>query len=133
MAKSRTTRARPKDRGQKARAAATRTATPRPLAQPRTLRRLWGVLAGALLLVVLANFAITPKGHFGIDGSFAFFAWFGFLSCLALVILGKVIGVFVRRDESYYATGLDLGDDDAAPGVPAPDPDAADDGAGRAP
>ena len=79
--------------------------------------------------MVLANFFIHGKGHFGIDGSFGFFAWFGFLSCIAVILVGKVLGVFLRRDEGYYRQGLDLGDD------PPPGDDAAGDqpnpGAGR--
>lgn len=77
--------------------------------RPRTRRTLWLALGAALLLAVAANFAIDQKAHFGIDGSFGFYAWFGFLACVALIVLGKIVGVFVRRDPDYYRAGADAG------------------------
>ena len=91
--------------------AGVRRAAPAPLARPATLRWLWGIFLGALVLVVLANFVIHKQGHFGIDGSFAFFAWFGFLACIGVIVVAKVLGVFLRREEGYYRHGLDLGND----------------------
>lgn len=110
MAKSRTARRGRPQQGP-------RTVAPRPLAA-RTRHILWLLLAAALLLSVAANLAIDPKGHFGIDGSFGFFAWFGFAACVALVVIGKIFGVFLRRDETYYADGPDAGTE--PPGGPTP-------------
>lgn len=72
------------------------------LVRPATIRGLWIGFIAVLVLLLLANFAIHPKGHFGIDGTFGFFAWFGFLSCVAMVIGSKVLGVFLKRKDSYY-------------------------------
>jgi hypothetical protein len=42
------------------------------------------------------------KGNFGADGWFGFGAVFGFLSCVAMVIVAKVLGWFLKRDEDYF-------------------------------
>ena len=42
------------------------------------------------------------KGYFGVDGWFGFGAAFGFLSCLAMVLFAKGLGIFLKRKDSYY-------------------------------
>ena len=77
------------------------------LARPTTIKLLWRVFAVVLALTVLAQLFISVKGYFGVDGWFAFGAVFGFLSCLAMVLVAKGLGFFLKRDENYYATGDD--------------------------
>lgn len=64
----------------------------------------WALLAGVVALVVLLALDPFVHGHpkFGIDGTFAFYAWFGLLSGLGLVVVAKVIGVFLKRTDTYY-------------------------------
>jgi hypothetical protein len=31
-----------------------------------------------------------------------FYSWYGFVSCILLVILAKAVGFIVKRDENYY-------------------------------
>ncbi|MDJ0812777.1 MAG: hypothetical protein QNJ23_03555 [Woeseiaceae bacterium] len=77
------------------------------LARPTTIKLLWRVFAVVLALTVLAQVFISVKGYFGVDGWFAFGAVFGFLSCLAMVLVAKGLGFFLKRDEDYYAEGDD--------------------------
>ncbi len=77
------------------------------LARPTTIKLLWRVFAVVLALTVLAQVFISVKGYFGVDGWFAFGAVFGFLSCLAMVLVAKGLGFFLKRDENYYAEGDD--------------------------
>jgi multicomponent Na+:H+ antiporter subunit D len=44
-------------------------------------------------------------GHFGADGWFGFGA-FGFLSCVAMVVFAKLLGLLVKRPESYYRDAM---------------------------
>jgi UPF0716 family protein affecting phage T7 exclusion len=53
-------------------------------------------------VVVGLDLLITPHPHFGIDGTLGFGAWFGFLSCVALVLFAKLLGIFLKRPDSYY-------------------------------
>jgi len=77
------------------------------LARPRTIRLLWVVFGVVLALVVLADLLVTHDPHFGIDGSFAFAAWFGFAACVALILFAKALGLILKRPDDYYR-----GDDD---------------------
>lgn len=77
------------------------------LVRPATIRRLWWGFAIVLALTVAAQLFIYVKGYFGADGWFGFGAVFGFLSCLAMVLVAKGLGFFLKRDENYYAAGDD--------------------------
>ena len=79
------------------------------LARPETISLLWRVLWGVLALTVLAQLVIKVKGYFGVDGWFAFGAIYGFLACLAMVLVAKGLGYILKRDEDYYR----VEDDDA--------------------
>ena len=72
------------------------------LARPTTIKLLWRVFAAVLVLTVLAQVVIGIKGYFGVDGWFAFGAVFGFLSCLAMVLVAKGLGFVLKRNEDYY-------------------------------
>lgn len=77
------------------------------LVRPSTIKLLWRAFAAVLTLTVLAQTVIGVKGYFGIDGWFAFGAVFGFLSCLAMVLVAKGLGFVLKRDEDYYDAGED--------------------------
>lgn len=60
-------------------------------------------LEAACIVAVLADFFYTnPHPHFGIEKSFAFQAWFGFVTFIVIVFLGRVLRLFVSRPEDYY-------------------------------
>lgn len=75
------------------------------LVRPATIRRLWQVSAVVLLLTVLVQTGIKVKGYFVIDGWFAFGALFGFLSCVAMVLVAKALGPLLKRSTTYYTPG----------------------------
>ncbi len=82
--------------------AAEPSAQPHWLVRPETIRKLWlwgGVFLAAL---VVAEFAVRPHGYFGIDDTFAFSAWYGFAVCVAMVIAAKGLGIFLKREDTYY-------------------------------
>ena len=72
------------------------------LARKNTTNRLWFLFVAILAVIVLMDFAVEHHPHFGLDGSFGFGAWFGFVACVALVAVAKAIGVFLKRSDSYY-------------------------------
>ena len=73
------------------------------LARPSSIRLLWKVLWGVLALTVAAQLVIKIKGYFGIDDWFAFGAVYGFLACVAMVLVAKGLGYLLKRDDNYYA------------------------------
>ena len=72
------------------------------LVRPTTIRKLWIGFALLLASTVLLQTVVKIKGYFGIDVWFAFAAAFGFLACVALVVVAKGLGVVLKRDEGYY-------------------------------
>jgi len=72
------------------------------LVRPRTIRRLWIVFGMVLVLTVVLQQIAPVKGYFGVDGWFGFGALFGFFACLAMVLIAKVLGWFLKRGERFY-------------------------------
>ncbi|MFA6267608.1 MAG: hypothetical protein WC670_18065 [Pseudolabrys sp.] len=72
------------------------------LTRPATVRKLWIGFIAILALTVLADFGVEHHPLFGLDGTFGFGAWFGFLSCVVLIVAAKALGVFLKRPDDYY-------------------------------
>ncbi len=72
------------------------------LLRPRNIRRLTWLAVALLAVAALLDFAIEPHGAFGIDGTVFFYSWFGFLTCVGMVVLAKLLGIFLKRKDSYY-------------------------------
>ncbi len=72
------------------------------LVRPETIRKLW--IGGGVMLAALV--AIEAKvqiyGTFGLDGTFAFYAWYGFAACVAMVVTAKGLGFILKREDTYY-------------------------------
>ena len=53
--------------------------------------------------VIFAIDVFVPKhGPFAIEHLFGFYGWYGFVSCVALVLMAKVLRRMVMRGEDYY-------------------------------
>lgn len=72
------------------------------LARPGALRALWWLLVIALLLSLGAEFLVEDHSPFGLAGGVSFYAWFGFLACVALILVAKLLALLIKRDDSYY-------------------------------
>jgi hypothetical protein len=72
------------------------------LVQPKTIRRLWQWGIGVLAMVTLLDLVIVAHPYFGIDGFFGFYAWYGLLTCAAMIVVAKALGVFLKRPDTYY-------------------------------
>lgn len=72
------------------------------LTRETTTRWLWIAFAVILPVVVLLDLVVHHHSHFGVDGTFGFGAWFGFASCVALVLAAKALGWMLKRPDTYY-------------------------------
>lgn len=72
------------------------------LVRPSTIRKLWIGSSIILALTVLAQTVIYVKGYFGVDAWFGFGAVYGFVSCLLMVLVAKLLGFVLKRPENYY-------------------------------
>lgn len=73
------------------------------LVRPGTIRWIWRLSIAVLALTVLLQLVIKIKGYFGIDGWPGFGAAYGFLCCVAMVLVAKVLGFGLKRDDDYYS------------------------------
>lgn len=76
------------------------------LVRPETIRWIWRISIVVLAITVLLQLVIKVKGYFGIDGWLGFGAAYGFLSCLAMVLVAKGLGFVLKRDDDYYQGDL---------------------------
>jgi uncharacterized membrane protein len=72
------------------------------LLRPENIRRLTWLAVAILAVIALLDFAIGRYAAFGIDGTVFFYSWYGFATCVAMVVLAKLAGIFVKRKDSYY-------------------------------
>lgn len=72
------------------------------LVRPATIRILWIVFILVLAATVLADFFVKRYAELGLGGTFGFGAWFGFLSCVVLIIGAKALGLIFKRPDTYY-------------------------------
>jgi hypothetical protein len=72
------------------------------LVRPGTIRLLWAVFLSVLALTVLASLITEAHAWFWLDGTFAFNAWYGFATCIGMVLFAKLIGRLLHRKDTYY-------------------------------
>jgi uncharacterized membrane protein len=72
------------------------------LQRPETIRKLWIGSVAVLAVIALLDAVVHGHGIFGIDGTFGFYSWYGLLTCIAMVIFAKALGVFLKRGDNYY-------------------------------
>ncbi len=75
---------------------------PHCLVRESTIRKLWKGLIAVLTVVTLMDFVIHPHPHFGIDGTFGFYSWYGLVTCILMVLVAKLLGVAIKRKDTYY-------------------------------
>lgn len=79
------------------------------LLRKTNIRKLWILFITILLATLVAGLFVHQHESFGIEDSFGFFAWYGFITCVVMVIVAKLLGLFLKRPETYYDAGSDMG------------------------
>jgi hypothetical protein len=73
------------------------------LGDPILIKRLQYGFVIVTLLLALLDLTVEHHPHFGVDGSATFPAWYGFVTCAAMVIFSKKIwALFFKRKDDYY-------------------------------
>ena len=78
------------------------------LLRKENIRKLWMFFIAILLVTVVAGIFVHQHVHFGIEDSFGFFAWYGFITCVGMVVFAKFLGIFLKRPDDYYDTGSNI-------------------------
>jgi cytochrome bd-type quinol oxidase subunit 2 len=72
------------------------------LYRPENRRPIWIAFAIVLLATVAAGFMVDMHPHFAFESWPAFFAIYGFLACVVLIFGAKLLGLLLRRPDTYY-------------------------------
>ncbi|MDH3991601.1 MAG: hypothetical protein OEV47_01755 [Gammaproteobacteria bacterium] len=72
------------------------------LVRPATIRKLWIGFSIVLAAMVLAQTVVYIKGYFGVDAWFGFGAVYGFVCCMLMVLVAKLLGLVLKRPQDYY-------------------------------
>jgi len=55
-------------------------------------------IAAGVVLIVLLEFLVGGYSEYG----FGFYAWFGFGSCIVLIVAALALGKVLKRNDDYY-------------------------------
>ena len=73
------------------------------LDDPLNVRKLWRGFLVVLALTVIAGAFVDLHPHFEIESWFGFYAAFGFITCLLMIVGAKALGLLLKKPDSYYA------------------------------
>lgn len=72
------------------------------LDSPKNRQRVRRWFYAALLLLLIVDGFVPKHGHFPWEEAYAFYAVYGFIGCVGLIFLAKVLRWLVKREEGYY-------------------------------
>lgn len=75
------------------------------LDKPRNVRKIVFGLYTVCALLLLADLFYVKSAHFFFEDWFGFYALFGFVGSLTLVLTAKELRRLLKRDEDYYDRG----------------------------
>ena len=70
--------------------------------KPKNVRRLLNIFYMLCVILVIADFILHRHIGFTWENIPAFYALYGFVACVALVVIAKKIRIVVMRKEDYY-------------------------------
>ena len=56
----------------------------------------------SLCILLIVDFFIPKHGHFSWESAPVFYAVYGFIACVSLIFVAKVLRLLVKRKEDYY-------------------------------
>jgi hypothetical protein len=72
------------------------------LDHPRNVQKLWRGFLVILALTVIIGLAIDLHPHFEIEGWPGFYAAYGFVTCLLMIVVAKGLGLLLKRPDNHY-------------------------------
>jgi len=70
--------------------------------KPANVKKIIVALLIVCTLLLVAEFFYHKHAYFAAEEWFGFYAFYGFIMCVLLVLAAKVMRVFLMRDEDYY-------------------------------
>jgi len=70
--------------------------------KPENVKRLLNFFYASLILLLIIDFFIHKHAEFPWEGAPDFFAAYGFVSCVLLIFIAKLLRIFIKRKENHY-------------------------------
>lgn len=70
--------------------------------KPENVKRFLGFFYASLVVLLIVDFFIHKHTEFPWEGAPEFFAVYGFVSCVLLIFIAKLLRIFIKRDENHY-------------------------------
>lgn len=70
--------------------------------KPENVKRFLRIFYVFLVLLLIVDFFIPKHTEFPWEGAPDFFAVYGFVSCVLLIFIAKLLRMFIKRKENYY-------------------------------
>ena len=70
--------------------------------RPENVKKLLNTFYVSLVVLLIVDFFIHKHGDFPWENVPDFFAVYGFVSCVALIFIAKILRLLIKRDENYY-------------------------------
>lgn len=70
--------------------------------KPANIKKIIAALCVVCALLLVAEFFYHKHPHFAVEEWFGFYAFYGFVMCVLLVLAAKLMRVVLMRDEDYY-------------------------------
>lgn len=68
----------------------------------KNVQRLLYIFYSSLMILLIIDFFIHKHGEFPWETAPEFYAVYGFVSCVGLIFIAKLLRKIVRRKENYY-------------------------------
>lgn len=72
--------------------------------KPRNVKITLYAFYASLVVLLLLDIFIHRHTYFSFEKEFGFFAVYGFISCVGLIFIAKIMRVFLKRNEDHYYT-----------------------------
>ena len=72
------------------------------LDDPKNVDRLVHAFYAVCAVLIAIDVFVPKHGPFAIEHWFGFYGWFGFVACVALVLIAKQLRRMLMRPEDYY-------------------------------
>ncbi len=70
--------------------------------KPKNVKMLLRIFYASLIVLLIADFFIHKHAEFPWEEAPEFFAAYGFVSCVLLIFIAKILRIFIKKDENYY-------------------------------
>ena len=70
--------------------------------KPKNVRIFLRCFYAFLIILLIGDLFIHKHADFPWEGAPEFFAAYGFVSCVALIFIAKVLRLFIKKEEDYY-------------------------------